>query len=164
MALHESLSSLEVSRSSIAANVASPRALIWVWGEHDLATRSELSDTLARAIAGEHSDVVVDLSLVTFMDASTVGVIVGARNLLGERSQKLTLRTPSHFARWVLDICGLSGLVEAEEVPSVTRTGALSTWVQVPAVDPCEVGSPPQPGPPVVQTQRLPLALPLPGS
>jgi anti-anti-sigma factor len=164
MALHESLSSLEVPRSSIATNVARPRTLIWVRGEHDLATRSELSDTLAWPIAGEHCDVVVDLSLVTFMDASTVGVIVGARNLLGERSQKLTLRAPSHFARWVLDICGLSGLVEAEKVPSVTRTGALSSWVQVPAVDPCEAGSPPQPRPSVVQPQRPPPALLLPGS
>ncbi len=164
MALQESLSALELPRSPIATNVAGPRALIWVRGEHDLATRSELSDTLARVIAGEHCDVVVDLSLVTFMDASTVGVIVGARNLLGERSQRLTLRAPSHCASRVLDICGLSGLVEAEEVPSVTRTGALSSWVQVPAVDTCEVDSPPQPGPSVVQTQRPALALPLPGS
>lgn len=129
-----------------------------------MTTRSGLSDTLGRVIAAEPCDVVVDLSLVTFMDASTVGVIVGARNRLGERSRKLTLRAPSPCARRVLDACELSGLVEPEEVPSGARPGALSTWVQVPAVDPSKADSPPQPDPSVLQAQRPPPALLVPGS
>ena len=58
------------------------RTVVWLRGEHDVSTVAALSETLARAIALDDADLVVDLSDVQFMGAATVGVIVRARELL----------------------------------------------------------------------------------
>lgn len=52
------------------------RTVVWLRGEHDIATRAGLSYTLAGAIAAGQNDLVVDLSCVGFFDASTIGVLV----------------------------------------------------------------------------------------
>ena len=83
-------------------------SVVWLRGEHDLFTLAGLWETMARAIAFDDGDVVVDLSAVDFMDASTIGVLVRARTLLGKRSRSLTLRTPSTRASRVLGLCGLA--------------------------------------------------------
>lgn len=82
-------------------------------GEHDIATLPLLTDTLARAIAADDSNVVIDLSGVTFMSAATIDEIVRSRDLLRLQSRSLTLRSPSRFARHVLELCGLTDLLEA---------------------------------------------------
>ena len=75
------------------------RHVIVLGGEHDSSTVAALAMTLARAIAADDGDLVLDLSGVQFMDAATVGVIVRARVFLGERTRCLTLRSPSTRAR-----------------------------------------------------------------
>jgi anti-anti-sigma factor len=77
-------------------------------GEHDFYTAPELWATMARAIAFDDGDVVVDLSAVDFMSASTVGVLVQARDFLQKRSRSLTLRSPSTRALRVLGLCGVT--------------------------------------------------------
>jgi anti-anti-sigma factor len=77
-------------------------------GDHDLSTVNSLTVTMAAAIASENSDVVVDLSGVTFIDGATIGVIVRARELLRLRARSLTLRAPSRSAKRVLDLCGIA--------------------------------------------------------
>ena len=52
-----------------------------------------------------------DLSEVQFMDATTIGVIIRARNHLRAESRSLVLRSPPPWARRVLDQCDLAGLV-----------------------------------------------------
>ena len=81
-------------------------------GEHDIATLAELSEAMARGIALDHADVVVDLSGVEFMGAATATVIVRARDFLRTHSRGLTVRSPSRCAQRLLDACDLSGLVE----------------------------------------------------
>jgi anti-anti-sigma factor len=51
------------------------------------------------------------LSEVEFMGASTVGVIVRAREFLHQRSRSLTVRLPSAFVRRVMDACNLNDLL-----------------------------------------------------
>jgi anti-anti-sigma regulatory factor len=53
------------------------------------------------------ADVVLDLSEVEFIDAAIVGVIVRAREFLGMRSRRLTLRSPSACASHVMKLCGV---------------------------------------------------------
>jgi anti-anti-sigma factor len=89
-----------------------PEVVVHLRGEHDLATVTELSATLARAITIGDADLVVDLSRVDFMGAATVGVFVWARELLLARSRSLVLRAPSSSARRVLELCDLDRLVE----------------------------------------------------
>lgn len=90
----------------------SDRTVLWLRGDHDVATVGGLSEWVTDAIAADTDDVVVDLSGVTFMDGSTVGVLVRAHDLLRTCSRSLVVRSPSRCARRVLDVCGLSGLVE----------------------------------------------------
>lgn len=51
------------------------RTVVWLRGEHDTSTVAALSETMARAMALDDSDLVLDLSEVQFMSAATVGVI-----------------------------------------------------------------------------------------
>lgn len=94
---------------------------MWLRGEHDASTVPDLVQLFARTISLDHADLVVDLSNVEFMDASTVGVMVRARVFLGEHSRQMTVRGPSANARKVLDLCGLSHLIGPE--PSAESLG-----------------------------------------
>jgi anti-sigma B factor antagonist len=92
------------------------RGVVELRGEHDISTVTALSETLARAIARDDADLIVDLSGVLFMDAATIGVIVWACNILRLRSRSLVLRSPSALARRVLEVCGLAVLVDPQPV------------------------------------------------
>jgi anti-sigma B factor antagonist len=94
-------------RLGALAAADSERHVVSLCGEYDCSTVPALSATLARVIANDHADLVLDLSGVQFMDAATVGVIVRAREFLAARSRCLTLRTPSRFALRVLQSCGI---------------------------------------------------------
>jgi anti-anti-sigma factor len=117
------------------------RLVVRVRGEQDMTTAAALSESLAGQIALDDRDLVIDLSEVRFMDASTIGVIVQTCGQLRRRSRSLTLRSPSMFARRLLDICGLADLVDPAPVGVTTfpgAGGALGTWVAVPVVDPVD--------------------------
>ena len=88
------------------------RAVVWLDGEHDIATVDVLADTLANVVFADDADLIVDLSNVTFMSAATIEALIDGRNLLLRRSRTLTLRSPSRCARRLLDLFGLAGLVE----------------------------------------------------
>ena len=86
--------------------------VVWLQGEHDISTVAALSETMARAIALDDADLVIDLNGVEFMDAATIGVIVRARDFLRQRSRSISLRSPSACARRILDVCDLSDLLD----------------------------------------------------
>jgi anti-anti-sigma factor len=86
--------------------------LVVLTGEHDLATSRALRHVMAEAIATNDADLVVDLSEVEFMGATTVTVMDRARDFLQQDSRKLTVRAPSPRARHVIELCGLSDIVE----------------------------------------------------
>jgi anti-anti-sigma factor len=111
--------------------------IVCLRGEHDLSTVAELSATMARAITLSDADLVVDLSRVEFMSASTIGVVVWARELLRARDRSLAVRTPSRCARRVLELCDLSDLIDPRFAErSITRAAAApGTWVPVPAIE-----------------------------
>jgi anti-anti-sigma factor len=91
-----------------------PRSTVWLSGEHDVSTDLLVASTLGKAVALTGSDVVVDLSEVRFIGASTINVVLAARRLLAGLSRNLTLRAPSTRARRVIEICELSDLVQSE--------------------------------------------------
>jgi anti-anti-sigma factor len=124
----------------------SRRDVFWAWpepepsivvmrGEHDASTMSALSETLARAIALDDADLVIDLSEVEFMSSATVGVIMRTRQFLEKRSRTLSLRSPPACVLRVFEVCGLSDLLEPSAVGVAGLTGAapaLGSWVAVP--------------------------------
>jgi anti-sigma B factor antagonist len=104
--------------------------VVWLWGEHDISTDTALCLTLARAIAVGRAGVIVDLSGVEFMGASTLGVIARARELLHQGSASLTVRSPSAFVRRVIGVCGLDDLLGAglEKAADVTGRRSAPEW------------------------------------
>jgi anti-anti-sigma factor len=121
------------------AGTATAPSIIWLRGEHDLATDGELRRTLARAIAHNNADIVVDLSRVEFMGASTLGVIVAAWNSLRQESRSLTMRSPSPHVRRVIGICGLQNLLSSEDGDKTVRVARKGPG---PAVEAPEDGQP----------------------
>jgi len=117
-------SSVTVSRRRVLRLPGSDgaRTVVWLRGEHDASTVAVLSEALARAIANDDADVVVDLSGVQFMDAATVGVISWAREVLGVRSRSLVLRSPSSCARRVLELCDEAALLGGADAAPAPRT------------------------------------------
>lgn len=85
--------------------------VIWLRGDHDVATKVPLVVTIARAAQRDDRDLLVDLSEVTFMDASTIGALVRSRNRLLSRSRSLEVRAPSRPALRLLELCGLTHLI-----------------------------------------------------
>ena len=91
---------------------SSARTELRLSGDHDLSTAVELATTLARAIAqDEEADLVLDLEEVTFMDASTITVLLRARCYLEARVRHLQLRAPTPSGRRLLALCGLEDLI-----------------------------------------------------
>ena len=89
--------------------------LVLLGGEHDLATVADVSAVLAAAIAAHDGDLAVDLSGVTFMDASTVGVLLRCRRYLANRSRSLVVRSLSPQSRRVLALSGVLELLTAQQ-------------------------------------------------
>lgn len=112
------------------------RIVVWVRGEHDLATRVRLTATIAEAARLDDADVAVDLSGITFMDASTIGALVLASNRLLDDAHSLSVRAPSPRARRLLEVCGLTGMIDGADGSVQPPTApALDSWVAVPTTD-----------------------------
>ncbi len=115
------------------------RTVVRVRGGHDAATSEQLSIKLAQAAALDGADIVVDLSGVTFMDASTIGALVLAGNRLRDLSRSMLFREPSTSALRVLRLCQLAQLADEDSAPTQTPgAAALGSWVDVPARDRCQ--------------------------
>ena len=112
------LSSGVTSRALPTAPFLSPeggRTVLWLEGEHDFSTRFAVSDGLESAFCANDADVVVDLSRVTFLGAAIIDEFVRGRDFLRSQSRSLTLRSPSRPAQRLLDVLGLTNLIEPAE-------------------------------------------------
>lgn len=108
---------ISLTRRADAVDDAGESTVVWVRGDHDESTSVALAAVIARASDLDDADVLVDLSGVTFMDASIVGTLIRARNQLRARGLSLYVRAPSFTARRLLDMCGLTDLLLATETP-----------------------------------------------
>jgi anti-sigma B factor antagonist len=91
------------------------RTVVALPGETDVTARPALCDVFSRVIASGTGDVVIDLTGSTFIDTASVRVFATARQLLDRQGRNLTFRAPSRLAVRVLDLFGLTGLVESSE-------------------------------------------------
>jgi anti-sigma B factor antagonist len=87
-------------------------AVLAITGEVDMASAPGLRDQLQQLDA---RNVVIDLSGVTFIDSTGLGVLVAALKRSREAGGHLVLRSPTRATRRVLDITGLSQLVAVED-------------------------------------------------
>jgi anti-sigma B factor antagonist len=94
-----------------AANHAST---LTVTGEIDFSTSPQLRQGLTEILQTPGTDAVVDLSAVEFVDASGIGVLIGAANLAKAMNRRLILRKPSRAVRLLLDLLELDGVLLVE--------------------------------------------------
>lgn len=126
-----SIVSVSPRRRIAFSGTDSDRTVVYLRGELDASNAPIVSAAMACAMSLDDSDVVIDLSDVTFLDASTIGAISTARDFLAGQSRSVSLRAPSPSARRLLDVSGLSESI----APATDAAGALGTWVAVPASD-----------------------------
>jgi anti-anti-sigma factor len=81
-------------------------------GELDAAALNALLRTFDDAIAQDDCNVVVDLAGVEFIGAAWIGTLVRSRARLQTQDRDLRLRAPSRVVHRMLDLCGLSYMVE----------------------------------------------------
>jgi anti-sigma B factor antagonist len=91
-----------------------PLAVVFVAGEIDLSTMPELRRTLTKVIAPPREEVVVDLAAVEFIDASGVGVLVGAAGEAARAGVKFRLQALSPQVERVLHLAQLDGNLEVQ--------------------------------------------------
>ncbi|GAA2276158.1 MULTISPECIES: STAS domain-containing protein [Kitasatospora] len=87
--------------------------VVRVGGEIDVATAPRLRQRLAAALEA-HREVVLDLSEVTFMDCSGLGVLVQARNQADRCGRRLVLHGVGHPVARLLKLTGLTRRLAAE--------------------------------------------------
>jgi anti-sigma B factor antagonist len=91
----------------IATTPGSDRYLITVSGEVDLATSPDLDTAIIAAIESGSSSLVIDLTDVSFMDSSGLGVIVRGLKRCREADKDLDLVITNER---VLKVFGITGL------------------------------------------------------
>ena len=112
------------ARSFVAAGQRSVRedsgTTVWIWGEHDVSTADALRRFLCDQTATDDSDtdVVVDVSGVTFIDASTLGVLIQASHMRSNRSFRLTASPP--VVRRLLCCCNLDETLRSASPPALS--------------------------------------------
>jgi anti-anti-sigma factor len=126
--------------------------VVWLRGKHDASTQAALSESMARVIALDDADLIIDLSGVESMSSATVGVIKRAVEFLRPRSRSVSLQCPSPAALRVVEVSGLAELVDAASTDATLKTGAadaLSTWVRVPVAERSDSCVEPSPASPI---------------
>lgn len=97
--------------------------IVTLRGEHDLNTKPDLSEALARA--GDHADVLVDLSECSFIDSTVIGALVLAFQAQSERGRRLelTISPGANTIQRVAKIAGLTTFLSIHE----TRSAGLAS-------------------------------------
>ncbi|MBO0730523.1 MAG: STAS domain-containing protein [Acidimicrobiaceae bacterium] len=93
--------------------VEAGRVVCRLSGELDSTTGPVLRAVLNEQLDASE-DTVIDLSAVSFIDSSGVGVLVGALRRFQETGGKLSLRAPNASLRRVFEMTGLSEALPIE--------------------------------------------------
>ena len=95
--------------AQFSVSTGSPGPVVTVAGQLDIAVKEELREVLA-PLTGV---VTIDLTEVTFVDSSTIGVFVGVHNRLSSDGGALRLRNPQDMPRLALETVGLQDWIES---------------------------------------------------
>lgn len=107
---------VSIEETSDGIVVVSPR------GELDAYTTPGLRSELHRLVEAGHRTLVVDLTNVSFLDSSALGVLVGTLRRLREREGELRIVKPQPLAMRAFEVTSLDKVLSLYE----TRTEALA--------------------------------------
>jgi anti-anti-sigma regulatory factor len=88
-----------------------PAQLIDLRSEWDLAIRPDLAPVLARAMRGD-GDVIIDMAEADVIDTAAYFTLAATARLLHDEGRRMIFRSPSQLAIRVLDLYGLSHLID----------------------------------------------------
>jgi anti-anti-sigma factor len=97
---------------SISTNVA----VVTPSGELDLSTADELRDSLEEACEGSRL-VLVDLAGVTFLDSTTLGVLIGASKRCADAGKEFQVINAWGICLKILRLTGLTQLMGEQPAP-----------------------------------------------
>ncbi|SHF47889.1 anti-sigma B factor antagonist [Jatrophihabitans endophyticus] len=92
----------------VASELDARRAVLLATGSIDIASRDRLADAAAEALRSGATDVVVDLSAVSFIDSTGVGTLVGIAEAVSDIDGSFHVREPSRPVARILEVSGLA--------------------------------------------------------
>jgi len=115
----------EISSRTVNAQTAVVAAV----GEVDLHTAPEIKRRITELAEAGHTQIVVDLSRIDYLDSTGLGVLVGSLKRLREKDGELRLVHPTPRVMRVLEITRLVNVfqifdTEEEALSSLTGRGA----------------------------------------
>ena len=98
-----------------------------VRGEIDLFTTPEFKAAVSEAMSRGAEAVVIDLTRTTFVDSSSLGVLIGAHRRLSRRGSRLLVVCDQPSVLKVLRITGLDGVFDViESMPALRERAAAA--------------------------------------
>lgn len=93
--------------------IATPETGVYVLsGEVDAHTAPQLADHFESLPGGAEGALVIDMAAVTFMDSSGLRVLIELNRRASEAGTSLTVRAPSRSVARIIEISGLTDLIE----------------------------------------------------
>ncbi len=86
--------------------------VVVVSGEIDIFTAPEFKSVIGEALDGGRDVVVVDLTGATFIDSSSLGVLISAHRRLSQRGGRLVVATDVPAVRKTFEITGLDAVLD----------------------------------------------------
>ena len=103
--------------------------VVGVEGDVDLYSAPDLKTHVLGAIDGGKTKIVVDLSKATFIDSTTLGVLVGARKRLRERQGSIAVVCPDKEKLGLFEMTGLDRVFsihsDRDEAIAAVRSGPI---------------------------------------
>ena len=94
-------------------------AVLELAGDLDVHGRAAFEEALEAVVEAGARCIAVDVTDLDFVDASGVGVLVGARHRAGRRGAALVVRGSHGPVRRVLDLTGVAGYLEGASPSSI---------------------------------------------
>lgn len=112
---------------SISTSEQSGAVVVHCVGEVDVATAAQLRDVVQQAFADGSRAVALDMTGVTFMDSTGLGVVVGRLKTLRRAGGNLTVAVTADRVRRVFEITGLDKVFVLHETPEDAARAAAQT-------------------------------------
>jgi anti-sigma B factor antagonist len=109
----------EPTRPELAIAIVEPGLVLSVGGPLSARTVADVRAALVAAIAGGRGDLVVDISAVELVDASGLGVMVGAHRLALRNERRLVLRGVPQRIERLLAVTHLNRVLTVEAAVAI---------------------------------------------
>jgi anti-anti-sigma factor len=120
-------------RPTVEVEIVSPDiGIATLCGEHDLGSKAELAEALARA--SEHRCLLVDLGECTFLDSTVLALLVATCQRMWEQDRRLELVIPDDASaiRRVITIAGLTTFLTIHEFRAAAIAGMQQRMTRAP--------------------------------